>query len=133
MRATSPIEQITEQLTGRGEVPTGGHTWGGRFHTLREALQFYADRDTNPGKWYPKRPNGKVEKFNDLPAQYRNNVDTSDPPLNREPGEKPVWNGQQINDVIEFLKTLTDRDVVEKEVSRSAPKTSGEAGFTYIR
>jgi cytochrome c peroxidase len=59
----------------------------GRFHSLREALLFYVERDTNPGKWYPKGPNGKIEKFNDLPPQYRKNVDTSDAPLNRRPGE----------------------------------------------
>lgn len=85
----------------------------GRFHTLREALMFYVERDTDPGKWYPKGPNGKVEKFNDLPPQYRENIDTTDAPLNRIFGEKPAWNTQQINDVIAFLKTLTDQDVAE--------------------
>lgn len=93
----------------------------GRFHSLREALEFYVERDTNPRKWYPVGPNGKVEKFNDLPPQYRKNVDTSDAPLNRKLGEKPVWNARQINDVIAFLKTLTDKDVVDKETAKGAP------------
>jgi cytochrome c peroxidase len=87
----------------------------GRFHTLREALVFYVERDTNPGKWYPKGPGGKVEKFNDLPPQSRDNVDTIDAPLDRKPGEKPAWNAQQINDVISFLKTLVDQDVADDE------------------
>lgn len=87
----------------------------GRFHSLRQVLLFYMERDTNPGKWYPVGPDGKVEKFNDLPPQYRKNVDTTDAPLNRKPGQKPVWNAQQINDVIAFLKTLVDQDVVSKE------------------
>jgi cytochrome c peroxidase len=86
----------------------------GRFHTLREALLFYVERDTNPGKWYPTGGNGKVEKFNDLPPQYRSNVDTVDAPLNRKLGEKPVWNSQQIDDVIAFLRTLTDQDVEDQ-------------------
>lgn len=89
----------------------------GCFHSLRKALEFYVERDTNPGKWYPKGPKGKIEKFNDLPPQYRKNVDTSDAPLNRKPGEKPVWNAQQIDDVVAFLKTLTDRDVVDQEMT----------------
>ncbi|ACO32291.1 MAG TPA: cytochrome-c peroxidase [Acidobacterium sp.] len=86
----------------------------GRFHTLRQALLFYVERDTDPGKWYPAGPNGKVEKFNDLPIKNRANVDTTDAPLNRSLGEKPVWNAQQIDDVIAFLKTLTDQDVVKR-------------------
>ena len=93
----------------------------GRFHTLQETLLFYVERDTNPGKWYPVGPDGKVEKFNDLPPQYRGNVDTIDAPLNRTLGEKPVWNDQQIDDVIAFLKTLTDQDVVDKESAAKQP------------
>jgi cytochrome c peroxidase len=93
----------------------------GRFHSLRDALQFYVERDTNPGKWYPADPDGKVEKFNDLPPQYRKNVDTIDAPLNRKRGQKPVWNQQQINDVIAFLKTLVDQDAVNRESSNNPP------------
>jgi len=86
----------------------------GRFHSLREALQFYVQRDTNPEKWYPVPPGGTVEKFNDLPAADRKNVDTIDMPLDRHPGQKPVWNEHDIDDVIAFLKTLDDQDVPER-------------------
>lgn len=86
----------------------------GRFHNLREALLFYVERDTNPEKWYPVGGDGKVEKFNDLPAQDRLNVDTIDPPLDRRPGQPPAWNEQNIDDVIAFLKTLNDQDAVDK-------------------
>lgn len=87
----------------------------GRFHSLQKALEFYVERDTDPAKWYPLGPHGKVEKFNDLPPRYRKNVDTTDAPLNRKPGQKPVWNARQIQDVVAFLRTLTDRDLVRKE------------------
>lgn len=83
----------------------------GRFHSLRDVLVFYVERDTDPGKWYPTGPDGKVEKFNDLPPRYRSNVDTTDPPLDRKLGQRPVWNEQQIDDVLAFLNTLTDQDV----------------------
>ncbi len=89
----------------------------GRFHSLREALFFYVERDTNPGKWYPVSPNGKLEKFDDLPPRYRKNMDTTDAPLNRKLGEDPVWHERQIDDVIAFLKTLVDQDVADKEAS----------------
>jgi cytochrome c peroxidase len=96
----------------------------GRFHTLRKALLFYVERDTNPGKWYPVGPHGRVEKFDDLPPADRGNVDTTDAPLNRHPGERPAWNAQQINDVIAFLKTLTDQDVEARQAGPSHATTT---------
>jgi cytochrome c peroxidase len=79
----------------------------GRFHTLREALKFYVERDTAPEKWY-RSVNGTVEIFDDLPPALRDNVDTVDLPLTRKKGETPVWNDAEIDDVIAFLKTLDD-------------------------
>lgn len=83
----------------------------GRFHTLKAALRFYVQRDTDPARWYPKRADGSVDKFDDLPAALRGNVDVVDLPLTRHKGQTPLWNDAQINDVIAFLKTLTDGDV----------------------
>lgn len=97
----------------------------GRFHTLREALHFYVERDTNPEKWYPVGAEGKVERFNDLPPEYRENVDTIDAPLNRKLGQPPIWNEQDIQDVIAFLRTLVDQDLEGKEVTPLASKTHG--------
>ncbi|HEV2487348.1 MAG TPA: cytochrome c peroxidase [Terracidiphilus sp.] len=87
----------------------------GRFHSLQKVLLFYMERDTNPEKWYPLGSAGKVEKFNDLPPQHRKNVDTIDAPLNRKLGQMPIWNEQDVEDVIAFLRTLTDQDLVDKE------------------
>ena len=42
----------------------------GAVHTLREAIAFYVERDTDPGKWYPRDAAGRVEKFDDLPVAY---------------------------------------------------------------
>lgn len=89
----------------------------GRFHSLRKALEFYVERDTDPQKWYPVGPNGRVVKFNDLPPQYRKNVDMVDLPFGLQPGQKPIWNEQQIDDVIAFLKTLDDQDVAAAQTS----------------
>lgn len=80
----------------------------GVFHSLRDVLHFYVERDTNPGRIYPEDKDGRIETFNDLPAAYRGNIDTIDAPLDRHPGDRPALDAQEINDVIAFLKTLTD-------------------------
>ncbi|MBB5423058.1 cytochrome c peroxidase [Paraburkholderia sp. JPY158] len=80
----------------------------GRFHKLEDVLRFYVERDTKPGKWYPKGANGKVDKFDDLPPRYRDNVDRADAPMDRKLGGKPALNDTEIRDVIAFLQTLND-------------------------
>ena len=80
----------------------------GVFHTLQEVLDFYNFRDTNPEKIYPRAADGTVQKFDDIPAKYQVNVDVSDPPFDRHPGETPVMTAQDEADIIAFLKTLND-------------------------
>ncbi|MDE1906519.1 MAG: cytochrome-c peroxidase [Rhodospirillales bacterium] len=80
----------------------------GVYHNLKQVLDFYDFRDTDPGKIYPTGTNGKIEKFNDLPKQYWPNVDTSDPPFNRQLGEAPALTRKDEEDILVFLKTLTD-------------------------
>ncbi|WP_256990500.1 hypothetical protein [Burkholderia sp. HI2714] len=80
----------------------------GRFHTLKDALRFYVQRDTDPAKWYPADRHGRVVQYDDLPAPLRVNVDTTDEPLTRKRGEKPVWSARDIDDVAAFLATLDD-------------------------
>jgi cytochrome c peroxidase len=70
------------------------------------------ERDTNPGKWYPK-VDGRVSSFDDLPSGYRKNVNR-DPPFGGRPGAAPALNQSEIRDVIAFLKTLTDADLTKK-------------------
>ena len=81
----------------------------GRFTTLEDVMHFYVARDTDPRRWYPAN-HGRVAKFDDLPARYRGNVNISDAPLNRERGQAPALNQQEIKQVIAFLGTLTDAD-----------------------
>jgi cytochrome c peroxidase len=97
--------------TLRNVAARGVFFHNGRFHTLKEALRFYVRRDSNPQLWYPVLASGAVEKFDDLPAQMRRNVDVIDEPLTRKQGDEPAWTDAEIDDVIAFLETLTDRDV----------------------
>jgi cytochrome c peroxidase len=79
----------------------------GKFHTLREVMEFYVQRDTNPDKWYTRDKDGRVRSFDDLPADYVENVNV-DPPFGGNPGDEPALSSAEIDDVIAFLKTLTD-------------------------
>jgi cytochrome c peroxidase len=80
----------------------------GVFHTLDDVLHWYVERDTDPRKWYPVDRRGTVHKYDDLPPQYRANIDVVDAPLDRKPGQAPALNDAEIADVIAFLNTLTD-------------------------
>ena len=80
----------------------------GVYHNLHQVLNFYAKRETDPADVYPRNAQGRVMKYNDLPQQYWANVDHFDAPFNRHPGEPPAMTRQEMNDVIAFLKTLTD-------------------------
>ncbi|MFO1207909.1 MAG: cytochrome c peroxidase [Amaricoccus sp.] len=92
----------------------------GVIHDLREAVAFYATRDTDPARWYPTLPDGSVDKFNDLPPRYVVNVN-QDPPFGREPGGQPALTDAEIDDVVAFLGTLTDG-------WRALPEPSGPGG-----
>ena len=100
------------ELCGAFKVPTlrniavtAPYFHNGEFATLREAIEFYVQRDTNPEKWYP---NGGADKFDDLPPQYRANVNTTEVPYNRKLGDQPALTEDEIDDVVAFLNTLTD-------------------------
>jgi len=81
----------------------------GRFTSLQDVMRFYVERDTNPEAWYPTIA-GRLRKFDDLPARYRENVNTSDAPLNRGPGDPPALDSAEIEKIIAFLGTLSDAD-----------------------
>ena len=80
----------------------------GRFKTLKDALTFYVQRDTHPEKWYPLKPDGSVDKFNDLPDRYKANVNITEAPYNRQLGGVPALSDAEVDDVIAFLRTLSD-------------------------
>jgi cytochrome c peroxidase len=79
----------------------------GVMHSLKEVLDFYVERDINPGKFYFPTADGTVTKFDDLPARYRGNVNV-EPPFDRHLGDKPALTDQEIDDIVAFLQTLTD-------------------------
>jgi cytochrome c peroxidase len=65
----------------------------GVYHTLREAVEFYANRDP---------------ALADLPEKYRVNLEGG-APFPVRAGDKPALTDQEIDAVVAFLGTLTDR------------------------
>jgi cytochrome c peroxidase len=80
----------------------------GVYHNLEDVLRFYAERDLHPEKFYPRKVDGSVDAYNDLPARYRGNVDIIDAPFDRKPGEAPALDEAEQKDIIAFLDTLSD-------------------------
>ncbi|RKP46423.1 cytochrome-c peroxidase [Trinickia fusca] len=80
----------------------------GVYRSLDQVMAFYNLRDIEPGKIYPHDAQGHVEQYDDLPAKYRANIDKTDAPFDRKLGDAPSMTQADIEDIIAFLKTLTD-------------------------
>ncbi len=81
----------------------------GSLRSLRDAVAFYATRDTDPGRWYPRGADGRVRAYDDLPPELADVVDRElpFPPL---PDGRPRLDDSEIDDLVAFLRTLTDAD-----------------------
>lgn len=103
------------QLCGKFKVPTLRNValkqvffHNGVLGSLKEVLNFYVTRDTQPERWYPLNADGSVNQYNDVPAEYKANVNKTEVPYNRKVGDAPALTPQEIDDVVAFLGTLTD-------------------------
>ncbi|HTQ00263.1 MAG TPA: cytochrome c peroxidase [Casimicrobiaceae bacterium] len=104
-----------KDLCGAFKVPTlrniavtPPYFHNGTFKTLKDLVGFYVRRDTNPEEWYPLDAAGNVRKFDDLPVQFHGNVNVTEVPYNRKPGDAPALSPDEIDLLVEFLNTLTD-------------------------
>jgi len=104
----------------------------GVMRSLEQVIHFYNTRDTMPELWYPTvggkpkpRPDpgfpryglittqytgGTVQKLDDLPPRYRANLDRQLPLDGRAPGSTTPMTEQNLNDLLCFLRALTDGD-----------------------
>ncbi|MDB5955305.1 cytochrome c peroxidase [Ramlibacter sp.] len=102
----------------------------GAMHSLEQVVRFYNTRDTMPQLWYPtvggtakatpdrdfptyglittQYVGGTVQKFDDLPAAYRANIDAQMPLDGRAAGSANPMSEADVQDLICFLKTLDD-------------------------
>jgi cytochrome c peroxidase len=83
----------------------------GAIHSLRDAVDFYVTRDTNPERWYAHTAKGQTAQPDDLPEQYWKNLERGVPfkPL---PDGSPRLNKTEIDAMVAFLNTLTDGYVI---------------------
>ncbi len=81
----------------------------GIFGDLREAVAFYNTRSTDPARWYA---GGKP--FDDVPDGCRGSVNVNSPPMNRRAGTAPALSDAEIDDLVAFLRSLTDKAYVPR-------------------
>ncbi len=91
----------------RNVARTAPYFHNGAFDSLREAVDFYVRRDTDPALWYPQAASG-VQKFDDLPAGLAGSVNTTEVPYDRKAGGTPALTPAEVDDVVAFLATLDD-------------------------
>ena len=96
----------------------------GFFKNLKEVVNFYATRNTNPKRWY-----GPAGVPNDLPAAYLSNIVSDRVPFNLKPNGPPALTDAEVNDVVAFLNTLSDDVSARPNPSTPAPNPPGFAGF----
>jgi cytochrome c peroxidase len=89
--------------TLRNVALKGSFYHNGIVHSLRDAVAFYAERDSDAAKWYPMKSDGTLQKFDDLPAAYVGNVSMEKPF-----GETRALSNADVDDIVAFLRTLTD-------------------------
>jgi cytochrome c peroxidase len=94
--------------TLRNIAETGPYFHNGSMSNLTDAVAFYVTRDVNPERWYPKKMNGEIAVFDDLPQQYHGNVNRSEAPYDRKNGGSARLNEDEIIAIVAFLNTLTD-------------------------
>jgi cytochrome c peroxidase len=93
----------------------------GSVHSLRDAVAFYATRDTDPARWYPRNPDGSVHVYDDLPAAMAAYVNR-EAPFEPLADGRPRLNDQEIDDLVAFLQTLTDADADARGVTGHAAR-----------
>ena len=84
-----------------------GHN--GVYKKLRDVVTFYALRAVAPGHIYPEG-----QKFDDVPAKYRDNVNIYAPIYNQKEGGTPPLSEDEIDAIVAFLGTLTDAPYLPK-------------------
>ena len=81
----------------------------GSVTSLRDAVAFYATRDTDPARWYSRNADGSVRVYDDLPEGMAPFVNR-EVPFEPRPDGQPRLDERDIDDLVAFLRTLTDAD-----------------------
>jgi len=111
----APKDFDVESVCGAFKVPTLRNVeltapylpqW--RPGTLRDAVLF-TRRATPIRSAVSPAADGSVAKFNDLPEKYHGNVNVKEVPYDRRLGQGPRLSERDIDALVAFLQTLTDK------------------------
>lgn len=80
----------------------------GAYDNLAGVLDFYRFRETKPEAVYPVDRQGRLRPYDDIPLQYRRNIDVTDGPFDRHRGDPPAFDDGERDDIAAFLRMLTD-------------------------
>lgn len=110
----SDPEAFRTQLCGAFKTPSlrnisqsAPYMHNGFFKDLRQVVEFYATRETNPSAWYPSE-SGVLLKYDDLPGPHKANVVSVFAPFDRAEGQEPRLSPDEIDAIVAFLYTLRD-------------------------
>jgi cytochrome c peroxidase len=116
IEAMLPKEAPLASLCGAFKVPTlrnvavrAPYFHNAAIASLRDAVAFHVTRDSDPKRWYPTLKSGEADTFNDLPNAYKVNAQAAAVALDGKPGEPPRLDDSDIDALVAFLDTLTDK------------------------
>ncbi|MDH4479349.1 MAG: cytochrome c peroxidase [Rhodoferax sp.] len=111
LSANIPASVSVEKFCGTFKMPSLRNVaqrqalmHNGFFKNLRDVVSFYATRNSDPKRWY-----GAAGVANDLPAAYLANIVNDRAPFDRAASAGPALSEREIDDVVAFLKTLSDQ------------------------
>lgn len=123
LTANVPANVSIEQFCGTFRMVSLRNTalrqaWmhNGFFKDLRQVVSFYSTRNSDPKRWY-----GPAGVPNDLPAAYVGNIIKDRPPFNQSRNAGSVLTEAEVDDVVAFLRTLSDGFVAGAVVTTPAP------------
>lgn len=105
-----PPNMSIEDFCGKFRMPSlrnvalrEAYMHNGFFKNLNDVVAFYATRNADPCRWY-----GPAGVANDLPSAYLKNIVSDRAPFNRPANAGPVFTAAEGDDIVAFLRTLTD-------------------------
>ena len=111
LSANVPADVSVEKFCGTFKMPSLRNVaqrqvfmHNGFFNNLRDVVSFYSSRNSDPKRWY-----GSAGVPNDLPAAYLANIVSDRAPFDRAASAGPALTEREIDDVLAFLKTLSDQ------------------------
>jgi cytochrome c peroxidase len=114
-RSVTDKHAFIEKFCGAFKVPTlrnvaktAPYMHNGYFKNLRDVVDFYVTRDTDPRRWYAPSNTGSLQSFDDMPEPYRSNVNKDKVPYSKKMGEGARLSPSGIDAVVAFLQTLDD-------------------------